>query len=321
MKQNIKEQLIRSVSAIKNKLKQMRDDEDKMDWTMNKVLKPVVEPMKLLMEGDNKKKMEKIISASNYKDTTNISNTSTSSSIYEDLNESQSSFSDDYKDTNITAQKCSNTYLDKAKSLERSLNKEDIEDIYDGINIPFGVRKENSDFLMGNTKINVRVFNNPLDNKPKQVITINTKNYELTPGLKELLLRKTPNLSLVTTNDQTVYKDMLNDTNAHKRHYNPNGQIKGDRSVKYREIIRPLFLEVSNNANDLVEIGETKFGTGLPTLKEYKPYTDFVFWDDPNELIERLKMLIASRDAGNRNHDNEIISIIEELKEADIIKE
>ncbi|CAG9137606.1 unnamed protein product, partial [Plutella xylostella] len=46
-----------------------------------------------------------------------------------------------------------------------------------------------------------------------------------------------------------------------------------------------------------------------------------VYWDDPNELIERLQLLIASKDAGNTNHDNEILSIIEELKEAGIIKE
>jgi hypothetical protein len=47
---------------------------------------------------------------------------------------------------------------------------------------------------------------------------------------------------------------------------------------------------------------------------------DLIYWDDPNELVERLHLLIASQAAGNFNHRNEIISIIEELREANIIE-
>ena len=46
---------------------------------------------------------------------------------------------------------------------------------------------------------------------------------------------------------------------------------------------------------------------------------EYVYWDDPNELINRLRLFIASQAAGNHGNDNEIISIIEELKEAEII--
>ena len=45
----------------------------------------------------------------------------------------------------------------------------------------------------------------------------------------------------------------------------------------------------------------------------------FIYWDDPNELVERLQMLLSSKNAGNNNHNNEMNSIIEELKEANII--
>ncbi|XP_066600146.1 putative leucine-rich repeat-containing protein DDB_G0290503 [Prorops nasuta] len=41
---------------------------------------------------------------------------------------------------------------------------------------------------------------------------------------------------------------------------------------------------------------------------------DYVYWDNPNELVDRLKLLITSKNAGHTNHDNEIISIIEELQ-------
>lgn len=57
------------------------------------------------------------------------------------------------------------------------------------------------------------------------------------------------------------------------------------------------------------------------TMKRFYPNTDYIYWDNPNELVDRLKLLIASQSAGNTNHTNEINSIIEELKEAGIIIE
>ena len=46
---------------------------------------------------------------------------------------------------------------------------------------------------------------------------------------------------------------------------------------------------------------------------------DYLYWDDLNELVDRLRLLVAERSAGNNNHDNEILAIIEELREANII--
>lgn len=46
----------------------------------------------------------------------------------------------------------------------------------------------------------------------------------------------------------------------------------------------------------------------------------YTYWDDPNELVNRLRLLIASKSASHSGHANEIISIIEELREADIIE-
>lgn len=41
----------------------------------------------------------------------------------------------------------------------------------------------------------------------------------------------------------------------------------------------------------------------------------YEYFDDPNELCERLRLLVSSRMAGNTNHMQEINSIIEELRE------
>jgi len=45
---------------------------------------------------------------------------------------------------------------------------------------------------------------------------------------------------------------------------------------------------------------------------------DYVHWDVPNKLVNRLRFE-ASRQAGHNAHNNKMLSIIEELCEADII--
>jgi hypothetical protein len=63
-----------------------------------------------------------------------------------------------------------------------------------------------------------------------------------------------------------------------------------------------------------------KVGKGMKLLKvENKPYRA-LYWDNVNELVERLFLLHASKNAGNDSVHNEIIAIEEELREAGIIK-
>ena len=60
-------------------------------------------------------------------------------------------------------------------------------------------------------------------------------------------------------------------------------------------------------------------GSGLLLKSLNNRKSNYIYWDDPNELVDRLRLLLSSEGAGHNNHLNEIISIIEELKEADII--
>ena len=62
-------------------------------------------------------------------------------------------------------------------------------------------------------------------------------------------------------------------------------------------------------------------GGSLPRYKIARKHTalDYVYWDDPNELVDRLQLLTAERSAGNPSHVNDIHSIIEELREAGYI--
>jgi len=47
---------------------------------------------------------------------------------------------------------------------------------------------------------------------------------------------------------------------------------------------------------------------------------NLVYWNDPNELVSRLRLLLTSQAAGNTGVSNEILSIYEELLEAGLIK-
>ena len=55
------------------------------------------------------------------------------------------------------------------------------------------------------------------------------------------------------------------------------------------------------------EVIKQQFGSGAKTDYVTLP-------SDPNELVERLELLLASGDAGNTGVHNEIVSICEELR-------
>lgn len=77
---------------------------------------------------------------------------------------------------------------------------------------------------------------------------------------------------------------------------------------------------IKDNLRHQIVSAKARHGAGLE--KEFIPYTDnitYEYYDDPNELCERLMLLASSKNAGNSNHSQEINSIIEELREQNVI--
>ncbi|KYN00596.1 hypothetical protein ALC62_08623 [Cyphomyrmex costatus] len=86
--------------------------------------------------------------------------------------------------------------------------------------------------------------------------------------------------------------------------------VKSNKGYKYKCIIGPLV-----SAHRTMSLG-----AGVPTtMRVTDDKVDYVHWDDPNKLVDRLQLLDASRTTGNNAHDNEILSILEELREAGVI--
>jgi hypothetical protein len=148
---------------------------------------------------------------------------------------------------------------------------------------------------------------------------VNGVTYVGTPGLYELLFKKEP--TGYKQSDLDDYMDILNRSNAYRRHFNPEEQIQGSQGEKYRTIIKPYLAKKgllktasipkpfskppppTRPLRRTQSLQHYKKG-GLLNLTDNK--IDYVYYDDPNELINRLRLLIASQLAGNDSVGNEI---------------
>lgn len=148
-------------------------------------------------------------------------------------------------------------------------------------------------------------------------IRIDDRTYGDSEGLYELIFMKTPDRTLYDEQDLLRYKDILIRTSAHKRNYLYRGNINRNTSHKYKLVIADLFPPSQQQQQQQQQRRKPSSGTGL--LTKSLAARDTVYWDDPNELVERLRVLVASAEAGNNGVKNEILNILEELREAGLI--
>ena len=126
-----------------------------------------------------------------------------------------------------------------------------------------------------------------------------------------------PNEQTYTSADLEAYREILLSTNAHRRNHSASKPMIGNKGHKYGKIVSVVLSSGDRNVG-----GITHQGRGLPiddAMTVTDNTIDYVYWDDPNELVDRLRLLLASRDVGHTGHDNEIVSIIEELREAALV--
>lgn len=180
---------------------------------------------------------------------------------------------------------------------------------------------------LGNDPVKVKGYGK------RQSYEVRGRNFPATQGLTSLLMNNDPRG--YNENDLKNYKEMLVYTSAHKEKFRHNGQInRYYGNNKYNAIIKGLFPPARPRTRsqhqrqaDEQEEQARRSGGGMqkrPRMN-YKSVNksakfNYTYWDDPNELVNRLRILIASHSAGHTGHENEIISIIEELREAKIIK-
>lgn len=162
----------------------------------------------------------------------------------------------------------------------------------------YGVRRVGNDFKIGDSQL--------LMTSDDDVI-INNNQYKITPGLAQLLFLNSPNKKEYTVEDLQNYKTILLNTNAHKKNYLPLEQTRKNNSYKYRNIIKYIESQpvTGKGGSNLIQVSKNPI--------------DLKYWNDPNELVERLYLLHSSRAIGHSGLDSEIASIEEELREEEII--
>ncbi|XP_071053585.1 uncharacterized protein [Onthophagus taurus] len=93
------------------------------------------------------------------------------------------------------------------------------------------------------------------------------------------------------------------------------------RVATFVNIIKPISLGQRPNVYWARYWPKPKTGSGhLNKLLVPAAIKEYEYWDDVNELVDRLRLLLASETTGHTAHHNEIISLIEELREAQVIR-
>ena len=182
----------------------------------------------------------------------------------------------------------------EAPEEEKEEEKEMIGEIAkEYLNIPthsrdttFGIRENQGLYYIGDKQ--ATIFRNN--------IIIDNEKFEGTPGLWELIMVKTP--VGYKEKDYSNYKRLMIKTNSLHRFYDPkNPYPKSSDSFKWTNILSPIWY------------GRKKYeGEGVVVIPS-----------DPNALLERLDLLLASQEAGHTGVGNELVSIRDELKRQGVL--
>ena len=109
-----------------------------------------------------------------------------------------------------------------------------------------------------------------------------------------------------TDQDYDDYHDLMIMTNAlHRGNDEDNPNPKSSRSYKWVNILSPIWFR-------------KKGGIYFPK-KGYQGEGVVVIPSDPNALLERLDLLLASQEAGHTGIRNELVSICDELKRQGVL--
>ena len=172
------------------------------------------------------------------------------------------------------------------------------------LNIPnpdkdFGIYKKGDHHYIGKEHVIIKNNNITLPKLGEEFIGTN--------GLWELLTSKNP--KKFTDKDYDDYEDLMIMTDAlHRDNDENNPHPKGNHKThKWVDIIRPIWYRKKSRII-------------FPKKKEgYKGDGVVVIPSDPNALLERLDLLLASQEAGHTGVRNELVSICDELKRQGVL--
>ena len=175
------------------------------------------------------------------------------------------------------------SYGNIAESYFRKFTTKDADKTY-------GIYDKDGEFYIGDTQIEVTDDN----------IMVGDKEYKGTPGLWELIVMKLPNDNVYTQEDEENYAEIMIKTNSLRRGNSSLSKTpKASKGLKWRSLLSKIWDKSKQFSGD-----------GLQTI---------ILPSDPNALLDRLDILMASKAAGNTGVRNELVSICDELKRQNVI--
>ena len=183
--------------------------------------------------------------------------------------------------------------------------------------ITFGIRKEKGHHYIGNQHVIVE------DNDI--IISKDGDRFRGTNGLWELITSRDP--VDVDKDDKDEYERLMIKTNALHCDYNPlNPRPRGSMGKKWKNILGPIWYKKQGfSEEDAFRMTKDKnyrkrLIKKMKKIKhEYEGEGVVVIPSDPNALLERLDLLLASQEAGHTGVRNELVSICDELKRQDVL--
>ena len=164
----------------------------------------------------------------------------------------------------------------------------------------FGIYKENGDHYIGNTHVII---------KDDDIIIKDTgERFVGTHGLWKLITTKNLTLDKIEWDkmDEKDYVRLLEKTHVLHRGNNPNNpHAKSSGGKKWNNILTFIW-----HTDRFPQKGE---------FEEHEGQGVVVIPSDPNALLERLDLLLASQEAGHTGVRNELVSICDELKRQGVL--
>jgi hypothetical protein len=109
-----------------------------------------------------------------------------------------------------------------------------------------------------------------------------------------------PDQDIFSPEDHRNYSEILIKTSAIRQRNDPNSsRPKASRSEKWTKLVKPIW-----------ETRARYEGNGIPSV---------ILPGDPNALIDRFDLLMASKAAGNTGVRNELVSICDELLRQNVL--
>lgn len=164
----------------------------------------------------------------------------------------------------------------------------------------YGARLESDGLRIGDSKLTVDDNDN---------IKVKGQVFKGTAGLFQLIFEPIP--KKYSKNDLKNFKFLCILTNSHRKAYSPSTPVHRNRSEKYTKIIAKLF---SNYR------GKQRKSTGKGMSMKSVYDTNIIYYNNVNKLVDRMRLLYESIQAGHTGLNNEMVALTEELKSRGYIK-